>query len=218
MVSMTAPVTVWDLPTRVVHWLIAALIPFSWWSAHSDHLPWHRLSGYTILGLLIFRVGWGFAGASTARFSAFVAGPRRVRDYLRGRLGAAVGHNPLGGWSVLAMLAALAVQVGLGLFSIDEDSLEPGPLSGLLSFDDARAVAHLHHLMFWVVVGLIALHITAIAVYARRGRNLTGPMVTGLARLPPGARAPIMAPAWRAVLAAAVAAGLVWFIAHGLKL
>jgi len=211
-------VTVWDAPTRLVHWLIAILIPFSWWSAHNDHLPWHRLSGYGILGLLVFRVIWGFVGASTSRFSDFVAGPARVRAYLADRPGAGVGHNPLGGWSVVAMLAALAAQVGLGLFSIDEDSLEPGPLARLVSFDDARAIAHVHHLMFWAVIALVALHLGAIAFYAMRGRHLTRAMIVGRAALPPGARAPRLVPAWRAILVAAAAAAVAWFAAHGLKL
>jgi cytochrome b len=211
-------VKVWDAPTRLVHWLIALLIPFSWWSARNDHLPWHRLSGYAILGLLVFRVIWGFVGPSTSRFGAFLVGPARVRAYLAGRLGAAVGHNPLGGWSVIAMLAALATQVGLGLFSIDEDSLEPGPLARLASFDTARAIAHLHHLMFWVVIALVALHLSVIAFYAARGRNLTHAMIVGRAPLPPGAQAPRLVPAWRAILVAAVAAAVAWFVAHGLKL
>jgi cytochrome b len=211
-------VMVWDAPTRLVHWLIAALIPFSWWSAHNDHLPWHRLSGFTILGLLIFRFIWGWVGASTSRFRGFVAGPARIRAYLGGRLGAYVGHNPLGGWSSLAMLAALSLQVGLGLFSIDEDSLEPGPLAGLVSFDTARAIAHIHHLTFWVVIALVALHLCAIAFYAARGRHLTKAMVTGRAALPPGAQAPKLAPAWRAGLVAAIAAAIACFVAHGLKL
>lgn len=160
---------------------------------------------------------WGFAGSSTARFAGFVAGPARVRAYLGGRLSPVVGHNPLGGWSILAMFAALAVQVCLGLFSIDEDSLEPGPLAGYISFDAARAVARVHHLCFWVVAGLIAAHLAAIAYYAARGRNLTAPMITGRAALPPGAPPPVMAPAWRGFVAAAVAAALAWFVAHGLK-
>lgn len=210
--------TVWDAPTRLVHWLIALLIPFSWWSAHNDHLPWHRLSGYCILGLLVFRLIWGFIGASTSRFGEFVSGPARVRAYLAGRLSAGVGHNPLGGWSVVAMLTALAAQVGLGLFSIDEDSLEPGPLAALVSFDTARAIAHIHHLMFWVVIALVVLHLGAIAFYAARGRHLTRAMIVGRAALPPGAQAPRLVPVWRAVLAAAAAAALVWFVAHGLRL
>ena len=147
---------VWDLPTRLVHWLIAALIPFSWWSATHDHLSWHILSGCTILGLLLFRMIWGFFGSSTARFSNFVAGPGRIRAYLGGRIGIIVGHNPLGGWSVVAMLGALAAQVALGLFSVTEDGLQGGPLSNFASFELGRSLAHLHHLVFWLVVALIA--------------------------------------------------------------
>ncbi len=208
---------VWDIPTRLVHWLLAALIPFSWWSAVSDHLPWHRLSGYAILGLLVFRLIWGFAGSQTARFSRFLRGPGAVGAYLRGAAKAGVGHNPLGGWSVMAMFAVLAAQVGLGLFSIDEDSVEGGPLSSFIGFDTGRAVAHLHHRLFWVLVGLIALHLAAIAVYALRRRNLVGPMITGVARIEPGAPVPPLAPGWRVVPAAIVAAAVAWFVAHGLK-
>ena len=144
---------VWDLPVRATHWLIAALIPFSWWSATHDHLPWHRLSGYTILGLLVFRLIWGFVGSPTARFGQFLRGPRGVVAYLGGRAGPIVGHNPLGAWSVVAMLVVLVGQVGLGLFAVDEDSIEAGPLSKFLSFDASRAIAHLHAKLFWVLVG-----------------------------------------------------------------
>ena len=79
-----AKVRVWDLPTRLVHWAIAALVPFSWWSAHAGHLPWHRLSGYSILGLVVFRLIWGVAGSSTSRFASFLRGPAAVLAYLRG--------------------------------------------------------------------------------------------------------------------------------------
>jgi cytochrome b len=206
------------LPTRAVHWLLALLIPFSWWSAHSDHLPWHRLSGYTILGLLIFRLIWGVVGSPTARFSRFLRGPRAIVAYLRGRLSPAIGHNPLGGWSVAAMLAALAVQLTLGLFSVDEDSLEAGPLSRFVSFDTGRAIAHLHHIGFWVLLALIALHLSAIAVYALRRRNLVTPMITGTTLLDRGAEAPALAAGWRVAPAAAVAAALTWFVARGFRL
>ena len=209
---------VWDLPVRLTHWLLAILIPFSWWSAMNDHLPWHRLSGYTILGLLVFRLIWGVVGSPTARFGQFLRGPRGVIAYLGGRAGPVVGHNPLGGWSVVAMLAVLAAQVGLGLFSVDEDSVEAGPLSKFASFDTSWAIAHLHAQLFWVVLGLIGLHIAAIAVYAVRRRNLVAPMITGIGRLGDDAEAPPLAPSWRIVPAALVAAGVAWFAAHGLKL
>jgi len=208
---------VWDLPVRLVHWVLAALIPFSWWAAKSDHLPWHRLSGYTILGLLVFRLIWGVAGSSTARFGAFLKGPRAVAAYLRGEGAPAAGHNPLGGWSVAAMLVVLATQVGLGLFSVDEDGLEAGPLAKFVSFDTGRAIAHIHHLVFWALAGLVALHLGAIGVYAIRGRNLLKPMITGDAELAPGAEAPGLAAPWRLAAACAAAAALAWFVAHGLK-
>jgi cytochrome b len=210
---------IWDLPTRLVHWTLAVLIPFSWWSATHDHLDWHLLSGEAILGLLAFRLIWGVFGSPTARFSRFLAGPRTISAYLGGRLGrVVVGHNPLGGWSVAAMLTALAVQVGLGLFSVDEDEVEAGPLSKFVDFDTGRAIAHWHHKVFWVLVALIALHLGAIVVYAVRRKNLVGPMITGVARLAPGAAAPVPAPAWRMLAAAAVALALAWFVARGLTI
>jgi cytochrome b len=210
---------IWDLPTRLVHWLLVPAIPFMWWSAKFDHLGWHRLCGYAILGLLIFRLIWGVVGSSTARFAQFLAGPRTIAAYLGGRLGkVVVGHNPLGGWSVAAMLLALSIQVGLGLFAVDEDQIEAGPLSRFVDFDTGRTIAHWHHKVFWVVLALIGLHLLAILVYAMRRRNLVGPMITGRAPLAPGAAAPVLAPLWRAVIAAAIAAAMAVFIAQGLVL
>lgn len=207
------PATVWDLPTRLFHWLLAALILFSWWSRH-DHLDWHRLSGFTIAGLLVFRLWWGVAGGATARFAGFLKGPRGVWAYLRGGGHAGPGHNPLGGWSVAAMLLALMVQVGLGLFSVDQDGFESGPLAKYVSFDIGRAAAGAHEVVFNILLALIVLHLAAVGWYAIRGRNLVGPMITGKARLEAETPPPLMAPAWRFVvgllLGAATFAGLWW--------
>jgi cytochrome b len=216
--SAGVKVRIWDLPTRAVHWLLALLIPFSWWSANSDHLPWHRLSGYTILGLLIFRLIWGVVGSATARFSGFLRGPGVIVAYLRGRMPPTIGHNPLGGWSIAAMFTALGVQLALGLFSVDEDGLEAGPLSKFVSFDTGRAIAHAHHIGFWALLALISLHLTAIAVYAMRRRNLVSPMITGVANVGPGQAAPPLAARWRAAPVAAVAVAVTWIVAHGFKL
>lgn len=216
--DLTGPrVRVWDLPTRLVHWSIAALVPFSWWSAHAGHLPWHRLSGYTILGLVVFRLIWGVAGSSSARFTRFLRGPASVIAYVRGGGERLMGHNPLGGWSVAAMLGALLLQIGLGLFCVDEDGFEGGPLSKFLDFDTARAVAKIHHLTFYLLLALIVLHMGAIAFHGLRGRNLTGPMITGEAPAAPSGPAPRIAPAWRIAPAALAAAALAWLVAHGLR-
>jgi len=211
-------IRVWDVPTRLVHWAMAMLIPYSWWTATHDQLERHRLSGYILLGLIVFRLIWGFAGSESSRFGSFVRGPRPVLRYLRGESGAArPGHNPLGGWSVMAMLLAIAAQIVLGLFSVDEDGLESGPLSSFISFDTSRALALIHHKLFWVIVALVALHIGAILVYRARGKKLTAAMVTGSARAEPGTEAPVIAPFWRAAIAALAAAALAWFVAQGLK-
>jgi cytochrome b len=183
-------VRVWDLPVRIFHWLLVALLAFSWWSAENDRLDWHFLSGYAILALVIFRVYWGFAGSWSARFAAFAKGPRAVIGYL-GLLPTQAaakwpGHNPMGGWSVLAMLALLLVQVGLGLFAIDVDGLNAGPLDYLVAFDTGRLLAGWHARVFNVLLTVIGLHIAAIAFYAIFKReNLARAMVTGTKQLPP---------------------------------
>lgn len=209
----TKGAVVWDWPVRLVHWALAALIAFSWWT-HDDHLGWHRLSGYAIVSLLVFRLWWGLAGSSTARFGGLLSGPARIAAYLSGKGGPVVGHNPLGGWSVAAMLAALVAQVSLGLFAVDLDGLESGPLARFVSFETGRAAAQAHELGFNVLLGLIVLHIGAVVVYAVRGRNLTWPMITGRKALAEGAQAPAPARAWSLAvgiaLAAATFALLMW--------
>ena len=105
-----------------------------------------------MLGLVLFRLFWGLLGSSTARFAGFVRGPARVLRYLRGRTRAGLGHNPLGGWSVVLMLLLLLTQVGLGLFAIDEDGLVGGPLSHLVSYETARTLAHRHETVFYVLL------------------------------------------------------------------
>jgi len=212
-------VRVWDIPTRVVHWAMALLIPYSWWTATHDQLDRHRLSGYVLLGLILFRLIWGFAGSAPSRFGDFVRGPRAVLRYLRGQEGQArPGHNPIGGWSVVAMLVAITAQIVLGLFAVDEDGLESGPLSSFISFDTSRSLALIHHKLFWVIVALVALHLCAILFYLVRGKNLTATMVTGSARVAPDIEAPAVAPIWRAAIAAILAAAVAWFVASGLKL
>lgn len=218
-----ARVRVWDAPVRIVHWLIALAMPALWWTAERDEMEWHRRLGYLVLGLLLFRIAWGFVGGSTARFSSFLRGPRALIAYAgqlaRGERAVVVGHNPMGGWSVLAMIALLACETTLGLFAVDVDGLEPGPLSRFVSFDAGRLAAHWHHWLFNALLALIGLHLAAIAFYALVKRdNLVWPMVTG-AR--PGTEAtaePLRAaPAWRLITVAILALALAAWIARGLR-
>lgn len=183
---MTAPRTIrtWDLPVRLFHWLLVGLLAFSWWSGEKHEMEWHRLSGYAVLTLLVFRLFWGFAGSRTARFRQFVRGPGTVMAYARtlGSRGghASDGHNPLGGWSVIAMLAALLAMVVAGLFAVDVDGFESGPLADWVSFDQGRAAAEVHEAVFTAILALTALHVAAIVFYlAVKRRNLVRPMMTG---------------------------------------
>ena len=212
--ARTARIAVWDRPVRIVHWLFVLLIPFSWWTAADETMEWHQRSGLALLGLLVFRIVWGLIGSSTARFSSFVRGPRTILSYLRGCMASPIGHNPLGALSVLALLGALALQIGLGLFAADEDWLWPGPLTGFIGEDLAGAIAEWHEWTFNLLLAAIALHVIAIAFYlVVKRRNLVGPMVTGVVEAPPGTEAMKGAGAVRFFVAAATAFGavsLVW--------
>jgi cytochrome b len=215
----TRSTPVWDLPTRLTHWLFVVCLAFSWWTAEQRFMDWHRYSGYTMLGLLVFRIYWGIAGSSTVRFARFVGSPRAVLEHLRLRReerARIVGHSPLGSWSVVAMLLAVGTQVTLGLFATDIDGLESGPLSHLVSFDAARAFAEAHELSFDVLIALVALHVVAILFYLLYDRNnLLTAMLSGRKRVdgaPPGMRP---APAWRLWTGVALATLVVWMVISG---
>jgi cytochrome b len=209
---------------RLVHWAIVALVGFCWWSAENDQLALHEIAGEVLVGLVIFRLIWGVVGSSTARFADFLRGPRAVAAYIgelrRGRSEhAIIGHNPLGGWSVAAMLGLLALDLGLGLFAVDVDGDQPGPFAGLVTFDQGREIAHVHHWVFNALLALIVLHLAAILFYAViRRDNLIGPMLTGAKRAAGDAQPMAHAPLWRLLAAAAVAVLAAYVIAQGGKL
>ncbi len=174
---------IWDGAIRAFHWIVAALIPLAWWTAENGHMDWHKRIGLTVLALVVFRLYWGLAGTKTARFASFVKGPKAIAAYARGLKRPyvpAAGHSPLGALSVIALIAALVAQVSLGLFAVDVDGIESGPLSHLVSFETGRAAAEFHETSFKILLGLIALHLAAIAFYFFALRtNLVGAMVTG---------------------------------------
>jgi cytochrome b len=204
---------VWDLPLRLFHWLLAGLIAFSWWSVTYHHTGWHIWSGCAILTLLIFRLLWGFVGSSTARFAHFVRGPGSVVGYFRGNW-RGIGHNPLGAISVLALLLAVAVQVGLGLIAEDEDGIFFGPLATKVSIDTSDKARDIHELWFYVLLGLIVLHLLAILYYRLRGRELTWPMITGRAPAEAGTKPVRRGKWWVALICLAVGIGVTrWVIA-----
>jgi len=212
-------VKVWDAPVRAFHWLVVLAVGACWYTAENRVMDWHRRGGYVVLALVLFRLYWGFAGSSTARFSGFLRGPAAVRDYL-GKLrerstAPVVGHNPLGGWSVLVMIAVLLAMPLLGLFAVDTDGVESGPLSWLVSFKLGRRAAHWHEDVFAILQALVALHVAAILYYALwKKQDLVAPMVTGYRRLSREAAAGIrLVASWRALPGLLVATAIVVVVA-----
>lgn len=216
---MPKHVRIWDLPTRLFHWLLVLLFLISWWSAENRLMDWHYRSGLTMTGLILFRVFWGFVGGSTARFASFIRSPRTVAAYLRSGPVHGIGHNPLGGYSVIAMLCALAFQIVTGLFATDIDGLDSGPLSYLLSFDQSRLAARAHALSFNVLLALVGLHVGAIAIYLVRKRNLIGPMLTGRGKQEESEGPALVLAGWiPLLLSIVIATGLAWWLGEGLRL
>ena len=186
----TVPVRVWDLPTRLFHWLLVLAVVGLVITGNlgGNWMTWHQRLGYAVLALLIFRVFWGLVGGRWSRFAAFLYSPGSLWAYLRGRGDPlwSVGHSPLGALSVFALLAALAVQVGTGLISDDEIAFV-GPLARFVASDTAYAATAYHkNVGKLLVLGLVALHVAAIVVYRLRGQSLVPPMIHGDKPLPPG--------------------------------
>jgi cytochrome b len=165
---------------------------------------------------LAFRIYWGLFGSETARFSKFVKGPAAISAYLKSPAGVPkpIGHNPLGAISVVFMLFLLIAQVVLGLFTVDIDGLESGPLSHLVTFDQGRACAEAHEFVFNVLLGMIALHVAAILYYWIFKRdNLIAPMITGNKEIPTESTfAAVSAPLMKVAIGIAIAGAVVWAV------
>ncbi|WP_417616496.1 cytochrome b/b6 domain-containing protein [Parasphingorhabdus sp.] len=184
MTTRPARVMVWDGAIRLVHWLMVALVPLLWWTAEEGHMDWHKSFGLTMFGLVLFRLIWGLIGTWTARFAPMVRRIGSLNLYIKSlrsrNTGATFGHSPLAVLSVFALLLVLTAQVTTGLFSVDIDGLESGPLAVLISFETGRQFAAVHELNFNLLLALIGLHITAIAIYSFVLKDrLVEPMVTG---------------------------------------
>jgi len=185
----------WDLPTRAFHWILVALVTCSFVTGKlgESWLDWHFRSGYAILTLLAFRIAWGFVGSRDARFASFLRGPRAAIDHLRslaaGTRTLEPGHNPLGGWMVVLMIALLAAQAVTGLFSNDE-SFNEGPLASKVSNATVDRMSSFHSWNEWVILGAVIVHVAAILAYQLHLRmDVLRPMVAGPSRAAENARA-----------------------------
>lgn len=182
-------VRAWDGPTRLFKWSFVVLIAVALvtYKRGDAGLVWHYWNGYAILVLIVFRLLWGIVGSSTARFSAWVVWPWKAlvyaSDLLRGRHPTFLGHNPLGGWMILALLVLATSQGIAGLFTADNNGLSGGPFANL-DFGDPtpiqKTLSRWHHLGFYVLIGFAAVHILANLWYQLfKGDPLVTGMVTG---------------------------------------
>jgi cytochrome b len=208
-------VRVWDPFLRLTHWGFALLVPALWWTAENSKWALHQRLGLVLLGLLVSRVLWGFLGPDTARFRQFVKGPAAVLAYLREGKANPIGHSPLGGWSTLALVGAMLLQVSLGLFAGDPYDGMTGPLNSLVGVALADTITEVHKTFFWVVAGLIFLHLCAIAFYAARGEDLLSPMVGGDRPPMEGVEGIGPMPWEKGLLTCGLAAGLALWVAYG---
>jgi cytochrome b len=177
-------VRLWDLPTRVFHWalLLAVALAIATGLVGGNWMDLHGQAGLSIVGLLSFRVVWGFVGNRHARFRNFVPGPRRLLAYLQGRW-QGLGHNPLGALSVLALLGLLSAQALTGLLGNDEIAFS-GPLAALVSEETSLRLTGLHHQLANGLFVLLGLHVAAIALHGwLKKDNLVGPMLSGVKRV-----------------------------------
>lgn len=176
-------VRVWDAPTRLFHWSIVFLVFVSWLSADQGYMTVHLCSGLALLTLLLFRIGWGLVGSTTARFSDFLHPPRTVIGYLtgfkRGEKILYAGHNPAGGLMVVAMIAVLLMQAVTGLFANDGLHFS-GPLALLVSDDTSTWLTKVHGLIFNIILLLVWCHVVAVGFYLFvKGDNLVKAFITG---------------------------------------
>ena len=180
-------IKVWDLPTRIVHWAlvafgVAAVITGKIGGAAID---WHGRIGLSILGLIVFRLAWGLVGSTHARFASFFPTYTSVRSYLRGEW-RGTGHNPLGAFSVFAMLALIVVQFSTGLFANDDIAFN-GPLFRLVDKDLSDRLTGIHTFSINLLIAMVVLHIAAIAFYTVVKKDkLVAPMITGWKEVKPG--------------------------------
>jgi cytochrome b len=219
------PVRVWDLPTRVFHWVLAGCVIGSVVTAKvgGDAMAWHMRLGYVVFTLLVFRFVWGLIGGHWSRFRRFIYPPSTVLRYLRGQGRSDehldVGHNPLGAFSVFGLLALLALQVGTGLFA-DDEIATTGPLIKFVSSATSLLFTKWHKTFGqWLIITLVLLHVAAIVFYlVKKKQNLVRPMIVGDKHLAPSV--PPSADHWwvrgaAAALLAVCAAGVAWVVSLG---
>ena len=176
-------VRIWDLPTRVFHWVLALCVVglIITGNVGGNAMVWHFRIGLGVLALLLFRLVWGLVGGHWSRFAAFIYSPRSIIQYIKGngKPEHSVGHTPTGAGSVFALLIVLLAQVGSGLIS-DDEIASAGPLVRFVSGATSNIATNYHtNIGKWIILVLVLLHVAAILFYLWRKQNLIKPMLSG---------------------------------------
>lgn len=208
---------VWDLPLRLFHWVLVLSMSASWVTAELgfDWMQIHMYLGYSTLGLIIFRIIWGFIGPRHARFTSFLTGPSGIWRYAKalaaGTMIQTAGHNPLGGISVIVMLVLVGFQATTGLFATD-DIVWTGPYNSAVSGTTAERLTSLHHLNFNIILVAVSLHVMAVAFYFLvKKQNLVAAMLHGKKPVPEH-EAISKSEVIKALIVIAISAGLVYWL------
>lgn len=184
---MSIRIKVWDLPTRVFHWSLFLLVAAAFITGEvgGNAIEWHGKIGLAIIGLIVFRLVWGFIGSTYARFGQFFPSAASIAAYRKGTW-QGVGHNPIGALAVFALLALVLVQAATGLFANDDIAFQ-GPLFDLVGKQASDALGELHEGLFQLLLATVALHVGVIMFYKHvKKNNLVRPMITGYKEVPEG--------------------------------
>lgn len=181
---------VWDLPVRLFHWVLVLLLVSQVVTGRigGSLMPYHAYCGYSVLVLVVFRILWGFAGSTHARFASFLAGPvatgRFAMRLFSRKAVPQVGHNPLGGWMVVALILCLGLQAATGLFANDGASAQ-GPLASKVALDTSNILTEFHRWNLKALLVLSAVHVAGVFFHwLVKGENLVGAMFTGMKDVP----------------------------------
>lgn len=212
--TKTQSLPVWDVFTRLFHWGLVGAIGFAWWSGEEggNWMSWHMIAGYSVVSLVLFRLIWGFTGSPYSRFKEFLRGPGFTLSYLKqvlsGKAPTYTGHNPLGGWMVLALIVLCAVQGITGLFATD-DIFTEGPLTSMVSGDTASFLTSVHKINFNVLLAAVGLHLFGVVYHQRIKREpLVQGMIHGRKPVSDVHTHPALAPFMRGAIVAAIALAL----------
>lgn len=206
-------VLVWDFPIRFFHWSLVILMVGLFYTGFTGEMVWHFRLAYVVLTLIFFRICWGFVGSTYARFNSFLFKPLEIVEYLKNFFNPHtkkhyLGHNPLGGLSVIVLLSLILVQGISGLFTTDDIASE-GALYSLVSSKTGAFFTKLHKTNFQLIIAMVLIHISAVFFYLfYKKENLIKPMITGYKMT---TESPILKPVkrWVAVISLLVSALLV---------